>query len=71
MFSQKSLVRMNLASTIVIVSHGGMIMRLYQAFLKLPVGSNVKLITGDAGIHDWSIEKFINYSNFPIFIELK
>lgn len=58
-------------STIVIVSHGGMIMRLYQAFLKLPVGSNVKLITGDAGIHDWSIEdgqKFINYSNFCPFI---
>ncbi|WP_308556713.1 histidine phosphatase family protein [uncultured Lactobacillus sp.] len=54
-------------STIVIVSHGGMIMRLYQAFLELPVGSNVKFITGDAGIHDWSIkdgQKFINYSNY-------
>lgn len=56
-----------LDSTIVIVSHGGMIMRLYQAFLSLPVGSDVKFITGDAGIHDWSIEdgeKFINYSNY-------
>lgn len=62
------------ASTIVIVSHSGMIMRLYQAFLKLPVGSNVKLITGDAGIHDWSIEdgqQFINYSNFPHFYRIK
>ena len=62
------------ASTIVIVSHGGMIMRLYQAFLKLSVGSNVKLITGDAGIHDWSIEdgqQFINYSNFPHFYRIK
>ena len=57
-------------STIVIVSHGGLIMRLFQAFLKLPIGSNVKLITGDAGIHDWSVEdgqKFINYSNFCPF----
>lgn len=58
-------------STTVIVSHGGMIMRLFQAFLQLPIGSNVKLITGDAGIHDWSIEneqKFINYSNFYPFL---
>ena len=46
-------------------------MRLFQAFLQLPIGSNVKLITGDAGIHDWSIEneqKFINYSNFCPFL---
>lgn len=42
-------------STIAIVSHGGMILQLYRAFLKLPVDSNVVFVTGDTGIHEWVI----------------
>ena len=53
-------------ATIAIVSHGGMIMRLYQAFLKLPIDSNIKFTTGDACYHEWEIkdkQRFINCAN--------
>lgn len=53
-------------STIAIVSHGGMIMRLYQAFLQLPIDSNIKFLTGDACFHEWEIkdnQRFIICSN--------
>ena len=43
-------------STVAIVSHGGMINQLYQAFLKLPVSSRMAFVTGDTGIHEWLIK---------------
>ena len=43
-------------STIAVVSHGGMINQLYQAFLKLPVSSRMAFVTGDTGIHEWLIK---------------
>lgn len=56
--------------TIAIVSHGGMIMRLYQAFLKLPVGSNIKFLSGDACFHEWKIkdgQHFVNRANYCVY----
>ena len=53
-------------STVAIVSHGGMINQLYQAFLKLPVNSGMTFATGDTGIHEWMIkgeERYILHSN--------
>ncbi|HHX80349.1 MAG TPA: histidine phosphatase family protein [Acholeplasmataceae bacterium] len=44
---------------IAIVSHGGMINRLYQAFLKMPLQAVVSYPSGDAKYHIWSIEKGI------------
>lgn len=44
-------------STIAVVSHGGMILQLYRAFLKLPIDSNVVFATGDTGIHEWLIDE--------------
>jgi len=43
-------------STVAIVSHGGMINQLYQAFLKLPVTSGIAFPTSDTGIHEWMIK---------------
>lgn len=43
-------------ATVIIVSHGGMINQLYQAFLKLPVASGMLFPTGDTGIHEWMIK---------------
>lgn len=57
-------------STIAIVSHGGMIMRLYQAFLKLPVDSNIKFVTGDACFHEWELtdgQRFVNKANCCVY----
>ena len=54
-------------STIAIVTHGGAITQLYRAFLKLPIDSKVKFGTGDACLHEWTIEgdnHFIDRSNF-------
>lgn len=42
-------------ATIAVVTHGGMIVQLYGAFLRLPVGSDVFWNTGDTGIHEWQI----------------
>ena len=43
-------------ATIAIVSHGGLINQLYQAFLQLPVNSGIFFATGDTGIHEWQIK---------------
>lgn len=43
-------------ATIAIISHGGMINQLYQAFLKLPVTSGITVATSDTGIHEWMIK---------------
>ena len=43
-------------TTIAIVSHGGFINQLYQAFLQLPVVSGTFFSTGDTGIHEWLIK---------------
>ena len=42
-------------ATITVVSHGGMINRLYQAFLRLPVDTDLVFQTGDTGIHEWRV----------------
>ena len=43
-------------ATIAIISHGGLINQLYQAFLQLPVVSGISFATGDTGIHEWLIK---------------
>lgn len=43
-------------ATVAIVSHGGLINQMYQAFLQLPVVSGVFFATGDTGIHEWLIK---------------
>ena len=53
-------------ATIAIVSHGGLINQLYQAFLQLPVVSGMFFSTGDTGIHEWLIkgtDRYILKSN--------
>jgi len=40
-------------STVLIVTHGGMINQLYHSFLRLPIGSDLSFCTGDTGIHEW------------------
>lgn len=42
-------------STLAVVTHGGMINQLYQAFFKLPLDSEFKFWTGDTGIHEWRV----------------
>lgn len=42
-------------AAIAVVSHGGMINRLYQAFLRLPVDTDLVFQTGDTGIHEWRV----------------
>lgn len=42
-------------STIAVVTHGGMINRLYGAFFKLPIESDFSFYTGDTGIHEWIV----------------
>ena len=39
-----------------IVAHGGIISRLHQCFLNLPMQTNVRLVTADTGLHLWRIE---------------
>ena len=54
------------ASTIAIVSHGGMINQLYHSFLKLAIDCSIHFATGDTGIHEWRILddiRYIHYSN--------
>ena len=48
-------------ATIAVVSHGGLINQLYQAFLQLPVVSGVFFATGDTGIHEWLIKGHDRY----------
>lgn len=42
-------------TTVVLVSHGGMINQLHRAFLRLPVESDLFFLTGDTGIHEWIV----------------
>jgi len=43
--------------TIAIVSHNGLIMRLFQSFINAPLVSNIFIgKTGDTGIHEWRID---------------
>lgn len=39
-----------------LVAHGGIINRLFRAFLELPMHTGVRLITGDTGMHRWQID---------------
>lgn len=42
--------------TIAIVSHGGLIMRLFYSFISAPLTPNVHIsYTGDTGIHEWHV----------------
>ncbi|ETT86219.1 histidine phosphatase family protein [Viridibacillus sp. FSL R5-0477] len=53
-------------ATIAIVSHGGMINKLYQSFLKLPFDTNVIFHCGDTSLHEWTIkdnQRHIVFSN--------
>ncbi len=43
-------------NTIVIVSHGGMINRLYRSFKQLDYNIDLSYPTGDTGIHLWEID---------------
>ena len=42
-------------STVAVFTHGGTINRLYQAFLGLPVNTDILWPTGDTGIHEWHV----------------
>ena len=48
-------------AVIAVVSHGGMINQLYQAFLRLPVDSGCVFGTGDTGVHEWVIKNGKRY----------
>ena len=56
-------------STIVVISHGGLINQLFNSFLRLPVTSNnAWLSNGDTGIHEWRAD---GYSRGIIHINLQ
>lgn len=40
---------------IAIVSHGGMINMLFGSFLGLPIDTDIKIATGDTGVHLWKV----------------
>ena len=42
-------------STVVLVTHGGMINQLYRAFLRIPHDAGYGFRSGDACIHEWMI----------------
>lgn len=44
------------AGRLLIVVHGGMISMLFRAFARLPVGIEVRLHTGDTGMHLWRLD---------------
>ncbi len=46
---------------VAVVTHGGMINQLYQAFLKLPMDSGMSFPTGDTGIHEWVVKNGCRY----------
>lgn len=41
---------------VAIVTHGGVIRMLYHCFLQLPVEADVRVATGDTGVHHWRLE---------------
>lgn len=54
------------SNTIAIITHGGMISRLYQSFLKLPIDTEIRVDTAEACFHEWTIKpgrKFIDLAN--------
>lgn len=56
------------SGTAAVVTHGGMIVQLYRAFLGLPVDAPFSFRTGDTGIHEWLIEgdsRSVVRANFP------
>ncbi len=53
-------------STIVIVSHGGMINQLFRSFIYSSIDSKIIYYTDDTGIHEWVVQdglRYIIYSN--------
>ena len=54
-------------SKIVIISHGGMINKLFQSFLMLPVNSSVGIHSGDTGIHHWKVSEKSPYVRRIVF----
>lgn len=61
-------------STIAIISHGGMINQLYQAFVKIPVDAGIFFGTGDTGIHEWrynGTERYVIKANSTIHLQEK
>ena len=42
-------------STVAAVTHGGMLNQLYRALLRLPLGTDLRFSTDDAGVHEWLI----------------
>lgn len=50
--------------TVAIVSHGGLICRMFRAFVGLPPESSVLLKTGDTGIHLWIEQKGLRSVGF-------
>lgn len=58
--------------TIVIVSHGGMINRLYRSFMELEYNVDLSYPSGDTGIHIWEINdgvRTIRLSNYTEHLE--
>jgi len=61
-------------STVVAITHGGMINQLYRSFFKLPVDSEFIFWTGDTCIHEWLIKENsrtvirANYSPHNLYI---
>ncbi|MBR4236661.1 MAG: histidine phosphatase family protein [Clostridia bacterium] len=59
----------NETDTVAVYTHGGMINRLFQAFLRLPIDCSYLLRTGDAGLHEWEASnnlRIIIRANFTL-----
>ncbi len=46
---------------VAVVTHGGMINQLYQAYLAMPVNGGAAFPTGDTGLHRWVIKNSARY----------
>lgn len=49
-------------STIVAVSHGGLIAHMFRSFLELPITSTLSIPCADTGVHEWVIKQDHKYS---------
>ena len=59
-------------SKIAIISHGGMINKLFQSFLGLPLNVNVGIHSGDTAIHHWRItgnKRAVVFANSLVHLE--
>ena len=59
-------------SKIAIISHGGMINKLFQSFLGLPVNAHVEIYSGDTAVHHWKIsgnERAVVFANSLVHLE--